>query len=201
MEKKVKPKTSRQIQAEASKRKIFNTAIDLFSQYAFEDITVSDICKAAGMSVGAFYHYFKNKESILNEGFRLFDLDIEQLWQEKQPAPGCATIEFLIHEQLRSMRDLGIMAASQYFKNQLSNAEKYIVDKDRFFYRTILENVQYELKQGRLAGDAGTICDDTLSQTRGIIYDWCLHNGEYDLLARGERAFMMVMAYYKTNKP
>jgi AcrR family transcriptional regulator len=188
--------TNRQKQADASKRKIFVTAINLFSQNAYEDITVNDICKAAGLSVGAFYHHFKNKESILNEGFRLFDLDIEKLWIEAHPTPGRASIEFLIHGQMQSMSAMGVTAASQYFKNQLSNAEKYIIDKDRFFYRTLLSNVRHEIEQGTLHGEAGVITDDILCLTRGGIYDWCLHDGCYDLVLYGYKALNMALQYY-----
>lgn len=193
-------KTNRQKQADQSKRKIFMTALDLFSKNAYEDITVNDICQAAGMSVGAFYHHYKNKQSLLNEGFRLFDLDIEQLWNASERIPGRAAVEFLIRGQMQSMSDMGVMAASQYFKNQLSNEVKYIINRDRFFYKTIFENVKYEIDRGTLRGDAGMITDDLLSLARGIIYDWCLHDGSYDLVSQGLKSLEMALRYY-ANQP
>ncbi|NMB88407.1 MAG: TetR/AcrR family transcriptional regulator, partial [Chloroflexi bacterium] len=110
-------------------------------------------------------------------------------------------IEFLIREQMRSMNAMGVTAATQYFKNQLMDGEKYIVDKERFFYRTILENVQQAIGHGALRGEAGAITDDVLSLTRGRIYDWCLHDGNYDLVASGLRTLEMALQYYAVAAP
>jgi len=46
-------------------------------------------------------------------------------------------IRFLISEQAASMERMGVPAALQYFKNQLSCSEKYILNPDRFFTRRL----------------------------------------------------------------
>jgi AcrR family transcriptional regulator len=44
--------------------KIIRTAIELFAQNTFDEVSVSQICKQAKVSNGLFYKYFKNKEEI-----------------------------------------------------------------------------------------------------------------------------------------
>ena len=61
---------NRQKQALATKQKIFSRAISLFARQSYENVTVQDICAEADVSVGAFYHHFKSKENILDEGYR-----------------------------------------------------------------------------------------------------------------------------------
>ncbi len=107
---------------------------------------MSDICTSAGVSIGAFYHHFQNKESILSEGYRLFDESLEQKWNDQQSIVGRQGIAFLIHEQMYSMQEMGAAAAAQYFKNQLTAQEKFILNKDRFFYRALINCVQEEIK-------------------------------------------------------
>jgi len=192
--------TNRQKQAAATKEKIFGCAVELFAENAYERVSVSDICKRAGVSVGAFYHHFSNKENILNVGYRLFDEQLEKTWNEARPGYNRRGVELLVGEQMRSMRDMGAPAAAQYFKNQLTAQERYIIDRDRFFYRAVLSCVQAELEAGRLAGDPRAIADDIVGLCRGVIYDWCLHGGGYDLPLQGQKTLRMVLGYYAGNE-
>lgn len=192
----MKPQTNRQKQASATKQKIFSCAISLFAQKSYENVTVQDICTEAEVSVGAFYHHFKSKENILDEGYRLFDQNSEEAWNSGHPDSPLEAIHFLISEQAHSMEHMGAPAALQYFKNQLSGGEKYILDPDRFFYRMIRRCVETGVSDGVLSGDSAAITEDLLGATRGIIYDWCLHDGAYDLSVRSQRMVDMIIKYY-----
>ena len=77
--------TNRQKQAVETKQKIFYCAVSLFAQKSYENVTVQDICDKAEVSVGAFYHHFKSKENIINEGYRLFDQQSENIWEQGHP--------------------------------------------------------------------------------------------------------------------
>ena len=74
----MKPQTNRQKQAVATKQKIFTCALALFAKKTYETITVQEICSTAEVSVGAFYHHFKSKDDILEEGYHLFDAQAEE---------------------------------------------------------------------------------------------------------------------------
>ena len=90
--------TSRQKQAMATKRKLFETAIELFAQKPYEQVTVQDICSAAGVSVGAYYHHFKSKSDIIDVGYLLFDQQTEEHFAENSFGSEFDTIQFLIAE-------------------------------------------------------------------------------------------------------
>ena len=69
-----KKATKRQLQAVETKNRIYGAAIKLMDKKGFDGITVADIGKAAGISVGAFYHYFATKYDILTEIFHRADV-------------------------------------------------------------------------------------------------------------------------------
>lgn len=192
----MKPQTNRQKQALATKQKIFTCAVSLFAQKAYENVTVQDICTEAEVSVGSFYHHFKSKENILDEGYRLFDQNSERVWEAGHPDSPLESIRFLILEQAKSMEHMGVTAALQYFKNQLSSGEKYILNPDRFFYQKLLYSVKNAVSSNLLTGDTEVITEDMLGITRGIIYDWCLHEGSYALGERSQRMVDMIFHYY-----
>lgn len=97
------------------------------------------------------------------------------------------------------MERMGVPAALQYFKNQLSCSEKYILNSDRFFYQTIKNTIEKEISSGNLKGTAFLITEDILSATRGTIYDWCLHEGSYSLSEKMLRMTEIVLLTWNIN--
>ncbi len=64
-----------------TKRKIFNTAIKLFSEKGYDNASVEDITAIAGVAKGSLYYHFSKKEDIfdmlLQEGMGLLKNSIE----------------------------------------------------------------------------------------------------------------------------
>lgn len=56
------PKISKR---DATRENILTSALKLFREKGFEPTTMRDIAKAAGLSLGASYYYFKTKEAIV----------------------------------------------------------------------------------------------------------------------------------------
>ncbi len=50
-----------------TKQKITAAAKNLFSTHGYSQTTIDDIITAAGITKGAFYHYFKSKEDLCGE--------------------------------------------------------------------------------------------------------------------------------------
>ncbi len=46
---------------------IFSVALDLFSRTGYDSTSVAEICQAAGVSKGAFYHHFPSKQAVFME--------------------------------------------------------------------------------------------------------------------------------------
>ena len=192
--------TKRQEQALATKNKIIHCAIDLFATNTFETITVKDICQAAEVSIGAFYHHFTSKADILDQAYQFFDDEIKKILEENQPDKPLEAIKLLISKQNSSLNQIGLQASLQLFKNQLTYGNRYILNKDRFFYQEMLKNIKKSLDLGILKGDADTITAELLSTSRGIAYDWCLNEGAYSLEDRTLKVTDMILDYYKDNK-
>jgi len=51
---------------ETRRRQIIEAAVSCFSKKGFHQTTMQDICKAAGLSPGAVYNYFRSKEDIIS---------------------------------------------------------------------------------------------------------------------------------------
>ncbi len=53
--------------SEETRKRLVRTAVELFIAKGFEQATMREIAEKAGMAVGGFYYYFKNKEEIVLE--------------------------------------------------------------------------------------------------------------------------------------
>lgn len=62
--------TKRELHREELKNTIVEQAQRLFSEYGYEATAMNDIAKASGVTTGALYHHFKNKEDILFAVFK-----------------------------------------------------------------------------------------------------------------------------------
>ncbi len=52
-----------------SKNRIITSAIELFSRYGFDGVSISQIMRAAKMTHGAFYAHFESKEALFKASF------------------------------------------------------------------------------------------------------------------------------------
>ena len=50
---------------EETRNRIYDAALTLFRERGFDDTTMRDVAAAAGMSLGAAYHYFPSKDAIV----------------------------------------------------------------------------------------------------------------------------------------
>ena len=64
-----------------TKRRIFNTAIKIFSEKGYDNASVEEITAIAGVAKGSLYYHFAKKEDIfdmmLEEGMKLLKNNIE----------------------------------------------------------------------------------------------------------------------------
>lgn len=174
--------TKRQEQALETKNRIYTAAIDLMDREGFENITIADISKKAGVSVGAFYHYFTSKNDILAEIFHKADeyfstqvnsrLEMESI-QEK-------IVEYFDHYAKFNLTS-GVELTQQLFNPKI----KFFIKKDRPML-TILEDLIHEgqeRKEIRVDEDPEELARFLFVMARGIVFEWSLYDGSYDLEA------------------
>src|SRR5215469_5045217 len=65
-----RPPTQRQAQAELTRRKLLDAAVEHFSARHFDDVATNDITETAGVAQGLLFHYFGNKRGIYLEALR-----------------------------------------------------------------------------------------------------------------------------------
>ncbi len=79
-----------QTRSEETRARILDAALKLFAQSGYEAASVDDICAAAGVSKGAFYHHFPTKQAtflhLLNTWLESLDVQFAEARQGAEDA-------------------------------------------------------------------------------------------------------------------
>jgi AcrR family transcriptional regulator len=74
-------KTGTTKKGQRTRQKIFQAALGLIKERGYEQTTLVDICKAAGIASGTFYHHFASKQDILIEYVKEESQDLMNYYQ------------------------------------------------------------------------------------------------------------------------
>lgn len=198
----MKKLTNRQKQAIATKLRITQVATELFKLNGFDSVKIQDICQAAEISIGAFYHHFKSKAEIINTAYEQVDILVLDRLETKDLDSNLDKLLFLLGEGAIVMEELGWVFVSEIYKNLLSIESKYSTKPDRYIALEVRSIIEDSLKNGELNRSISSF-DLTMiimRISRGTIFDWCLHEGSYDLKSRMEFELNLLLSNFKTQK-
>lgn len=169
-----------------TKSKIVEAAWKLFYDQGYENTTVEEIIDESGTSKGSFYHYFEGKDALLGSLAYMFDEKYEEL---KKIIIKCESdyekLIFLNKElflMIENKVDMGLL--QRLLSTQLiTKGEKHLSDHNRVYYKLLRKIIVSGQEKGEFVDYISSnemvkyyaLCE------RGMLYDWCLSNGEYSL--------------------
>jgi|WetSurMetagenome_2_1015567.scaffolds.fasta_scaffold260615_2 TetR/AcrR family transcriptional regulator, fatty acid metabolism regulator protein len=181
-----------------TRHKIRRAALQLFDRYGFEKVTIKMISHECGMGVGTFYNYFDSKEHLLAiqsaENDEWFANTIRQELSMTDP-------EAFIRAYFRYYGEMNVRIGPElYYRTfgQRGRDDRQTLKRPMF---VILEDfISQALLDGALRPDHPTdaIVRAFLLCARGVVLDWCIHNGQYDLVQEMQMALTPLIQYYVT---
>lgn len=167
-----------------AKATIRHEALKLFKAKGYNATTIKDICKASGYSVGAFYHHYESKASIIDSTYRDFDARLEEAFDDFAFESMRDGINALMEHQTQAILEAGLEITSIQFREQVSHGEKFIVDEQRYQIQKLKRFIEagMESKEFRSDLDPLAYAYTLMRISIGDVYVWCLSNGSFDLL-------------------
>jgi len=90
------PRGRRQRRAEETRLRLFRSAIQLFAERGFPNVTVGDITEAADVGKGTFFNYFETKDHVLGV---MADIQVGKIRDcARLAADGTQTIQSILHQ-------------------------------------------------------------------------------------------------------
>lgn len=183
----------RQIKGEATRMAILDAATQLARQEGFARITVRDICKAAGVTTGAFYHHFLSKDDLLTQGFASLDAYMEKALAPYLESPPVVRLQALLRLYARFIEELGWQTISLYYSRRLTDPQAASMSPNRYTLRAMEDCLADLRKENSIPAnlDASWTADFFFRHFRGTVVDWALHRGSYPLWEKLEPDYQL----------
>ncbi len=173
----------RKIQAMETKNKIYNIAIELIGKYGYDNVPIDEICKHAQVSKGTFYHHFNAKEDVI---IALYKEEYECFLNNVKETPTTSTLDEIVEVicfHVKYAEEKGLDIVKQVYKSQLDYGNKLIDCKNILLQELLSEIICRGQIKNEITQDLE--CKDAINYlirlSHGIIYDWCLNNGNYSI--------------------
>ena len=188
--------TTRKEQAEETRNRIYTSAIELMEENGFGNFTIEDISKRAGVSVGSFYHYFDSKNDILAEIFYRADdyfstKVVDSINSMSIPEQ---IVEYFDH-YARFNVDCGVETTQQIFNPKI----KFFIEEGRPMLTMLEDLIRKGQEKNEIRGDTDVkeLVNYLLSMARGIVFQWSLYDGNYDLEVRMHKYMEILVSTIK----
>ena len=169
-----------------TKGKIVSAAWQLFYRQGYDDTTIDEIVEVSGTSRGSFYHYFEGKDALLSSLSYLFDEKYEDLMATMDMSLSPIDKLIFLNQELFSMIEntVSVDLLCQLFSSQLiTKGERHLLNTNRTYYK-LLRQITIEGQEQGYFKENLSINDITKAYAmfeRGLMYDWCICNGDYSL--------------------
>jgi AcrR family transcriptional regulator len=177
------PVQSRGIQ---TREKIIQSGEKLFAQYGFHDTLADDIAKEAGVSVGSFYAYFKDKYDLF---LMIIDRHSERTtaivaeWSQSFAKHGPVDAEDFIRNAV-AMSVSAHKASSPLFRQAMQMAlsdeaiRERLTEKTDRVVRQLFEEMLLRMNAHLDRNKVQTIAYVLYHASEGVIHEMMLHEGE-----------------------
>ncbi len=185
-----------------TRKLITDTAVELFQAKGYENTSVTDICKACGITKGTFYYHFPNKDEITFEFYNRIFQDFSDTLVELLMIPDAKeqlwkVYEFTIDRTIRLTPKVLYSLLMADIQNGFDLFSPYNrPTTDTGSGKTV--KLQIELvKKGQQAGQIRTGDPETMTHTFnaaliGIAITWSRSDGAFDEKAELRNAFDVI---------
>ncbi|MDD4113644.1 MAG: TetR/AcrR family transcriptional regulator [Herbinix sp.] len=183
--------SSRKLQANETRNKIYETAKKLFLEHGFENVSVDSIVEAAGVSKGSFYVHFKSKDVLpsifINDYINNADLDYKIYLEDKDSKVPTSEVLILVTGRIAELMDgrIGCDIMKNIYKSHITKSidTNYSMIYSRELYKVYVDILERGLRLGDVKSDipVDTLAKHLILALRGITFEWCIQDSDFNL--------------------
>lgn len=195
----MKNPNTKQIKKLENRNKIVTAAIELIKKEGVDSITVRSVCNEAGIATGTFYYYFKNKDDLLLSF--IMESSFDDFVLETSVSDIAKRITELYLILIHKYISFGKEFMKSFYSTSNTALSAYMSEcNGKFYPGTIMARCEKELQVAAEANilnsniDIHLLSVDICTIIKGIIFEYCLTNQDFDIESSTER---MISNYFK----
>jgi len=146
---------------EEKRAAILRAALELFAERGYHATNVPLIAEHAGVSVGTLYHYFENKEDVVNELYRKLKGEMIRAFWEDYPRQAPPAEQFRVFWQRGAAYALANPLAFSFL--ELHHHDPYLDEESRTLRASALATEGQLFEAGRQQGELKNLPNAVLS--------------------------------------
>jgi len=182
----------REIQSLETKQKIFSTALSLFDEKGYDNVTINDICRQIGLTKGAFYHHFNSKSDILIMKYKFNENTLLKYYHSISTDKPLQKLEKVINRFIDYPKITSLEEMKSSFKVQIDSHYQEFVGGDSVVQKKILMKIIAEGQaNGDIKNDMPTelLADIIIRYKFGLYIEWCIKDGNMDITTIAQRDY------------
>ena len=194
------PKTA---EPQDAKQKLIDTTVELIKKYGADSITVRNVCEEAGLSIGTFYHHFKNKDDLLMHFVR--EASFDKFVLETPPSDVAGRVCELYMHLIDRYLALGEEFMKSFYTTGNKALSAYMGQSDGCFAEgTVMARCEKELLTAQAQGylkkdaDAHLMSMDICTIVKGCVVEWALNEGRINISQSMRRIVGQYLAFLRT---
>lgn len=184
----------------SSRKKIIDTAISIIRENGADALTVRNVCDTAGLSIGTFYHYFRDKDDLMMYFLKETSFDSFRL---KTPLSNISgRISELYMHLIHKYMDLGLDFMKSFYSTENRSLSAYMGEENGSFAEgSVMAISEKEMSEALDCGiikpgsDIHLLCIDICTIVKGCVFEWCLNDGKPDI----ESSLNRILSNYMSN--
>lgn len=178
---------AKKLQAIETKKRIYESALELFKDVGFEHMSVDSIVEKAGVAKGTFYVHYESKFSLIEEYVNNMDLDYEDYFSSLSPEIKPSALLTSVTEKIADLlvNRIGYDVIKIIYQAQLTRTFNLdsLLNNDRRLYLIYRRIILRGIEQGEFKAtvDIVTIANHCVMSIRGMTYEWCIRFPYFNL--------------------
>ena len=150
---------SRTIKSNGNKKRIIEAALELINENGYDNVSIDEITRHAGVSKGAFYIHFKSKEDLIEQEINLFYDDLKL----DDNHPIYERLENFLLKSIDHIMESGLKMAQGWFSHAVMGS-KY-------------GNMKLKYDSEYIVSLVGDDAKEIIGVYYGALNMWCFTNG------------------------
>ena len=183
--------SKRKIQAAETKKKIYETAKELFLEYGVDNVSVDSIVEAAGISKGAFYLHYESKDALasilITDYVKEIDSDYKNYLETIGNDVSSPDILLFLTEKVAEILEnkIGFEKMKILYKLHITKTidTQSSVSYNRDLYTVYSDILERGITRGEFTSDlpVNILVNHLVLAMRGITFEWCIRYPDFNL--------------------